>query len=204
MKEWLLHKLHITRKPVVKVYNGYCDADMVLVFGHILRQSPLPKTKFKKNIWSNTLSLIRMFLIKPFRNKKVSITWQENIYETTSDKDGFFKLEWKPKALPTAGWHNVQVNIKHDGDLIFGEGKVLVPYATQYAFVSDIDDTFLISHSTNLRKRLYLLLTKNARTRRPFEGVVRHYQLLATSNTSVDAPNPFFMFLAASGTCTII
>ncbi|MEO6220629.1 MAG: App1 family protein, partial [Ginsengibacter sp.] len=43
---------------------------------------------------------------------------------------------------------------------------------------SDIDDTFLISHTSSLRKRLYVLFTRNARTRRPFEGVVEHYQLL--------------------------
>jgi phosphatidate phosphatase APP1 len=43
-----------------------------------------------------------------------------------------------------------------------------------------------------LRKRLFVLFTQNARSRKPFEGVVRHYQLLAKGQTSGDAPNPFF------------
>jgi phosphatidate phosphatase APP1 len=41
-------------------------------------------------------------------------------------------------------------------------------------------------------KRLKVLFTQNARSRRPFEGVVQHYQLLALGNTTPDAPNPFF------------
>src|SRR5690606_17143040 len=49
-----------------------------------------------------------------------------------------------------------------------------------------------ISHSSNLRKRLYVLLTKNARTRKPFEGVVQHYQLLSESNSREDMTPPFF------------
>ena len=193
LNEWLLNKLHITRRPTVKVYNGYGDEDLLLVYGHVLRQSPLPKRKFKKNLWSNSMSLLRLFMVEPFRNVKLKMDWYGHTLETTTDRDGFFKFEWKSPGIPEAGWHKITVamtNTRHAG--VTGEGKVLVPYATQYAFISDIDDTFLISHSSNLRKRLYVLFTKNARTRRPFEGVVRHYQLLAYANTKADTPNPFF------------
>jgi len=193
LKEWLFNKLHITRKPVVKVYNGYGDEDMLLVYGHVLRQSPLPKKKFKKNFWSNSMSLLRLFMTEPYRNVKVRMEWSGVILEAETDDDGFFKFEWKSPREPEPGWHDIKVeiaNTKHAG--VIGEGKVLVPYTTQFAFISDIDDTFLISHSSDLRKRLYVLFTKNARTRKPFEGVVRHYQLLAHANTTPENPNPFF------------
>jgi phosphatidate phosphatase APP1 len=72
------------------------------------------------------------------------------------------------------------------------KGHVYVPFDTQYGFISDIDDTFLISHSSNMRKRLFVLFTQNARSRKPFEEVVKHYQLLSTGNASPEAPNPFF------------
>ena len=58
--------------------------------------------------------------------------------------------------------------------------------------MSDIDDTFLISHSSNLWKKLYVLFTKNAHSRKPFEGVVKHYQLLSQAHTTTNHPNPFF------------
>jgi phosphatidate phosphatase APP1 len=71
-------------------------------------------------------------------------------------------------------------------------GRVFIPHDSQFIYVSDIDDTFLVSHSASMRKRLYVLFTQNARSRQPFEGVVRHYQLLAQSGTTAEAPNPFF------------
>lgn len=193
LKEWIFNKLYITRKPTVSVYNGYGDADTLLVFGHVLRQSPLPRRKFKKNFWSNSMALLRLFMVEPFRGVTVQMEWCGQIMKTETDADGFFKFEWKSPEEPAAGWHPVMVQIaggRYQGTI--GYGKVFVPYATQYAFISDIDDTFLISHSSNLRKRLYVLFTKNARTRRPFEGVVRHYQLLAHANTTPEYPNPFF------------
>ncbi|HYE56400.1 MAG TPA: phosphatase domain-containing protein, partial [Chitinophagaceae bacterium] len=69
---------------------------------------------------------------------------------------------------------------------------LFIPYPTQLGFISDIDDTFLISHSSNLRKRLFVLFTRNAHSRQPFKGVVRHYQALTQAGTTENAPNPFF------------
>lgn len=191
--EWMINKLHITRQPVVRVYNGYADKNLLLLYGHVLRQSPLPKKKFKKNFWSNTMSLLRLFMVEPYRNVRLKMEWQGQVLETISDEDGFFKIEHNPPNAPGQGWHEVTVEIadgKYRG--VAGTGKVLIPHTTQYMFISDIDDTFLVSHSANLRKRLYVLFTRNARTRRPFEGVARHYQLLAHANTSIEAPNAFF------------
>jgi phosphatidate phosphatase APP1 len=193
LREWMLNKLHITRKPVVRVYHGYAYEGQLLVYGHVLRQSPFTKTHYRKNFWSNSTSLIRLFMVEPFANAMVRMEWGDYILETQTDTDGFFKLDGKVDTTMQAGWHQVTVEIamgKYAGTK--GEGKVMIPYPTQYGLISDVDDTFLISHSSNFRKRLYVLFTKNARTRRPFEGVVKHYQLLAQANTTPDAPNPFF------------
>ena len=192
IKEWLLNKLHITSVPKVKVYNGYGDEDMLLVMGHVLKQSPLPKTRFKKNLLSNSMSLLRLFIVEPYKSVSIKMVWADEILETTTDKDGFFKFEWKSQKNMNPGWHELRVEVsqgKYAGT--FGEGKLLIPQPSQYAFISDIDDTFLISHSSNLRKRLYVLLTKNARTRKPFEGAVKHYQLLANGSHNTEQ-NPFF------------
>jgi phosphatidate phosphatase APP1 len=90
------------------------------------------------------------------------------------------------------------VRAKRHGRVIGSStGQLYIPYETQYGFISDIDDTFLISHSSNLRKRLFVLFTENARSRKPFEDVVEHYQLLSLSNTTEAAPNPFF-FVSSS------
>jgi phosphatidate phosphatase APP1 len=193
IKEHIYRWIRIITTPVVKVYHGYGDEDLMLVFGHVFKRSPMPKHYYKKNIWSNTISLIRMFMAKPYPNAKVQLEWYGQTIEAETDTDGFFKLEWKSETLPKDGWHEIRVKLLMDApEPVYGEGKILVPHPTKYAYVSDVDDTFLVSHSSKLWRRLYVLLTKNPRTRKPFEGVVNHYQLLAQSNTSEQTPNPFF------------
>ncbi len=64
LKEKLFHWIRLTNRPVVKVYHGYGGNGELVVFGHILRISPLPRKRYRKNIWTNTLALIRLFMVK--------------------------------------------------------------------------------------------------------------------------------------------
>jgi phosphatidate phosphatase APP1 len=192
--QWLLRRLRINTRPVVKVYHGFGDADGILVFGHVLRMSPFPQKHFSSIVLRNTVSLLRLFIVKPFPRAKVRINWHGDIYETTADADGFFRFEWDPKGDELEdGWLDVVVELVHSRyKNVTGKGKIMVPATNNLAFVSDIDDTFLISHSSDLQRRLYVLLTKNARTRKPFESVVQHYQLLANGGSEGGIPRPFF------------
>jgi phosphatidate phosphatase APP1 len=132
-------------------------------------------------------------MVKPFRDAEVEMEWNGQIIKTKSDQEGFFKFEWKDEPPLEKGWHDVEVKASFNGKYFAkSTGSVYIPYETQYGFISDIDDTFLVSHSANFRKRLYVLFTQNARSRKPFEGSAKHYQLLAYGNTTPDQPNPFF------------
>jgi phosphatidate phosphatase APP1 len=125
----------------------------------------------------------------------VRMLWGGTVCETTTAKDGFFRFEWKHQAPIAPGIYKVQVQYySKETNAVYatGVGSVIIPYINQYSFISDIDDTFLISHSSNIRRRLYVLLTKNAHSRKPFDGVVNHYRLLASAKTTVENPNPFF------------
>ena len=117
------------------------------------------------------------------------------LYAQTQD-DGFFKFEWSPAKSRQSQVGTILPYILKKKNIaaqkISGTGQVIIPFDSTYAFISDIDDTFLISHSSRLRKRLYVLLTKNARSRKPFAGVVNHYQLLAASAQKENITNPFF------------
>ncbi len=192
-KTKLLNWLRLTDEPVIKVYHGYGHSKKLLIYGHVLKVSPLPRSKYKQSILFNALGLLRSFMVKPYACAPLQLLWEGEVYNTEADKDGFFKFEWKDKPPLAQGWHPVKVQLLQGGrEIAEGIGNVYVPFATQYGFISDVDDTFLISHSSNLRKRLFVLFTRNARSRKPFEGVVKHYQLLALGNTTADAPNPFF------------
>ena len=134
-------------------------------------------------------------MVKPFPGAKVFMEWQGQRLEAESQDDGFFKFEWDPPAPQQPGWHKITVFLDEERYTkldVTGEANLHIPHPARYNFISDIDDTFLISHSSNLRKRLYVLFTKNARTRKPFDDVVRHYQLLATTIKNDNERNSFF------------
>ena len=101
----------------------------------------------------------------------------------------------------TAGLHEAAVTYVSESpmsvQLARSTCQVFIPLKYQFSFVSDIDDTFLISHSSHLWKRLRVLLTRNARSRQAFDGVTRHYRLLAQASKHSDKPNPFF-FVSSS------
>lgn len=186
--------LGLTRKVTIKAYNGYGHAEQLTIYGHVLKLGPKPRRKYRKNILTNTLALIRLFIVKPYPYAQLQLTWQDQVLTTKADEHGFFKFEWKDESMPNPGWHRVELKLLNRPvhKPVTAQGSIYIPYPTQYGFISDIDDTFLISHSANLRKRLFVLFTENARSRQPFEGSVNHYQLLAKGNTTLQAPNPFF------------
>ncbi len=188
--------LGISRKPVIRAYDGYGDADNVMVQGHVLKISPLPRKKYRQNFWLNLFGLIRLFIVRPVEKARVMVDWGGETREMYTDNQGFFRFEWTPLTRPVPGWHQAELRYVSQASVPAEVARstcfIFIPHQYQYGFISDIDDTFLISHSSNLRKRLYVLFTKNARSRKAFEGVALHYRLLA-NDTGADAePNPFF------------
>lgn len=195
IKRKIFFLLRLNYRPVIRVYHGYGNEEKIIVFGHILKLSPFPRKTFRTNWLVNFFSMIRLFMVIPFPGAKISIEWQGIIYHMQAGKDGFFRLEFSPPLPVERGWQTVVVYLeeeKYRHRIIKGVSEVYVPFPSQHGFISDIDDTFLISHSARFRRRLYVLFTKNARSRKPFKGVVKHYELLARNNPVRGNRNPFF------------
>jgi phosphatidate phosphatase APP1 len=194
IKQKIYFLFRLNNNPAIKVYNGFGNSEKILVLGHVLKLSPMPRKTYRQNIFINLFSMLRLFMVVPFSNAKISVEWEGVIHETQASEDGFFNFEIIVDRIPKEGWNWVLVRLaeeKYVHKNIHQEGKVYIPFASQHAFISDIDDTFLISHSSFSRRRLIALFSKNARTRKVFEGVVNHYQLLASGNR-MNKDNPFF------------
>ena len=195
IKNKFFYLLRLNHHPVIKVYNGFGNDEKIIVTGHVFRLSPFPRKTFRPNWIINLFSMLRLFMVIPFSYAKITVEWQGIIHQSKAEKDGFFRLEIFNQILPIKGWQKVLVKLedkKYPLTHIESYGKIYIPFATQHGFISDIDDTFLISHSARLRRRLYVLFTKNAHTRKPFEGVANHYNLLAQSRAINNNCNPFF------------
>ncbi|MEO5684349.1 MAG: App1 family protein [Chitinophagaceae bacterium] len=179
-------------KKYVKLYHGYGHMHDLLVYGHLFKTRPVSRKNYRKNVFSNTRYLLRLFFVKPVPFADVTLRWQNQVLHNKTEADGFIKFEWAAAEPVPAGWHNVEVDYTEGRDTITGAGELFVPHVTQYGFISDIDDTIIISHSATVFRRLRALFTRNPRTRKIFTDVQKHYHLLSVANTTADAPNPFF------------
>lgn len=181
-------------KPSVKVYHGYGHTHNLVVYGHVFKSKAKTTQIFSRNLIVNIFHLFKLFVVKPYPFANVRLHFYTQTIEQKAEYDGFFKFEWKALYEVNAGWHDVKVEaLGEDNEVMAtGEGKIYVPHITQYAFISDIDDTVMISYSAKLTKRLRELFIKNPRTRKTFGSLKNHYQLLANAHTQINQPNPFF------------
>lgn len=198
VKIWFLKLFRLTNQPLVRVYRGFGNGERITVMGHAFRFSPISRKHFRKNWVTNFFAVIRLFMVRPYKNARVSMEWEGTVHFYTTESDGFFRFELENKQKLEPGLHEIEVKLHHKNIVRNrATARILVPDASHYAMISDIDDTFLISHSSNFRKKLFVLLTENAHTREPFEGVVEHYRLLASISAKDGTTNPFF-FVSSS------
>ncbi|MBO9565755.1 MAG: DUF2183 domain-containing protein [Niastella sp.] len=178
----------------VKIYHGYGHTHDLIVYGHVLKSRIVVQKHYTSRILINIIHLLRLFFIKPLPRAKVRLYWKGGYIDTLTEDDGFFKFEWQSQHEISTGWHPVKVDyIDTKGNVAATcEGKVYVPHSTQYAFISDIDDTVMVSYSATKFRRLRELLIKNPRTRKQFEKVADWYQQLTIAHANAETPNPFF------------
>ncbi|MEO6316364.1 MAG: phosphatase domain-containing protein [Chitinophagaceae bacterium] len=176
----------------VKIYHGYGHMHDLLLYGHVFSKRVVVRKRYSSHMLANLRYLLRLFFVQPLAGAVVQLYWQNQVLQNKTETDGFIKFEWASNEPVAAGWHTVKVQYKDGEESITGTGALFVPHKTQYGFISDIDDTVMVSHSATVFKRLRVLFTTNPRTRKIFPDVQKHYQLLSVSNTTLEAPNPFF------------
>jgi phosphatidate phosphatase APP1 len=167
---------------------GYGNPQLIYLKGGILENRPEFDSKATDKRRKNFRIMLSRYLSSPIPDMKVQITLGQEQFSTQTDKYGYFSAWVRPRHHFEAGWHSVIYTIDQGDNQIYQvEGEFLVvSKSVKFGTISDIDDTILVSHATQLLKKLRLILTKNAKTRLPFEGVAEFYQKLKATE------NPFF------------
>ncbi|GAA4799744.1 App1 family protein [Olivibacter ginsenosidimutans] len=179
----------------IKIYNGYGHRKNLVIYGHVLKGKQRNESmEWNTNGWRYTFRILRLFLLRPLGKAHLRLFFRDQIVDTIAEADGFFKFKWTSVSHLDAGLHPIRIGLvnQHNNVVCMTKGHVYVPHTTQYVFVSDIDDTVLISHSATVWKRLRELLVKNIYQRQLFTDNVYWYQLLSLSDTKQECSNPFF------------
>lgn len=180
-------------KPILKLYRGYANEQELIVMGHVFKPTSIKEYDFQKKNLKNATSIINMFRIKTQANADVYLKYNNQTIHTKTLKDGYFKFCVPLNQLENYGWIEYQVNINHYNKEIVAKERYIRPHKGELGIISDIDDTFLVTHSRNIFKKLYILLFRNVTKRRVFEDVVSHYQALSfAGRTKPEEQNAFF------------
>jgi len=185
-------------KPILKLYRGYANEQELIVFGHVFRANTAGSYEFEKKRFKNAKSIIRMFRIKTIPNADVYLEHNGIKIHTKALDDGYFKFCIPLKAEFNYGWTDYYVSIFYNGEEICEKGTFIRPHEGNFGFISDIDDTFLVSHTRNAFKKLYILLWKNINDRKIFEDVVPHYQALSTAGRNKKEERNAFFYVSSS------
>ncbi len=185
-------------KPILKLYRGYANEEELIVMGHVFRPTTKEEYDFQKKRFRNAKSVIRMFRVKTQANADVYLDLHGKRIHTKTLEDGYFKFCIPLSKEPNYGWMDYHVSIFHDNEEIKSKGTFIRPYQGNLGFISDIDDTFLISHTRNPFKKLYILLFRNVNDRKLFEGVVPHYQALSSSGRDDKNEQNAFFYVSSS------
>ncbi len=147
---WQISALHLT-------------ANRTLFSGVLLNNSPITyDTKF--GVLSNLIKVIKSFFVSAFANKEISITSNGSTINTNTDKHGGFKL--------IVGFqHNGEIKINIAG--LDKPLRILQTYPitfqetnSSFDVISDIDDTIIVSYTSDFFKRVGALTLTPPRKRK--------------------------------------
>ena len=182
----------------LKLYRGYVNEEELVVFGHVFKSWAPDKYRMDRKGIRHAVSVIHMFRIKPLENVAVTLKFKNIEVTTKTLADGYFRFTLPFTEKLESGWHSYQVSCNVYDYGIVESSELLKPFQSKVGVISDIDDTFLVSHSGNFFKKLYILLFKNINKRKVFEDVVPHYQALSRAGQENETASNSFFYVSSS------
>ncbi|MCB7480004.1 App1 family protein [Christiangramia sediminis] len=182
----------------LKLYRGYVNDEELIVFGHLFESWAPDKYSIEKRGIKHAYAILHKFRIKPLENFEVRLKFKDLDVTTKTQEDGYFRFTIPYKADLDPGWHTYEVSCKMYEFGMVELGELLKPYPGKLGIISDIDDTFLISHSNSFFKKLYVMLSKNINKRKIFNDVVKHYKRLSRAGQDSEHSSNSFFYVSSS------
>lgn len=182
----------------LKLYRGYVNDEELVVFGHLFESWAPDKYSIEKRGIKHAYAILHKFRIKPLKNFKVRLQFKDLDVTTKTQEDGYFRFTIPYKTNIEPGWHDYTVSCKMYDFGMVERGELLKPFPGKLGIISDIDDTFLISHSNSFFKKLYVMLSKNINKRKVFDDVVKHYRKLSRAGQDSEHASNSFFYVSSS------
>ncbi|GGF17347.1 App1 family protein [Echinicola rosea] len=170
-------------KIKIEPLYAFGNEDCIYVKGRVIEAYKQSKPSHKKNSLQNIVAALRRYAGSSVPDAKVEVTYFGQKKALYSDEEGIISCEFHTVCQETSEVHRVRFSLVEEEGLV-SEKSMSSLKVQQFSknhpigVISDIDDTVLISHATDIGKKLWLSVSKNAFTRRPFPGVSGFYREL--------------------------
>jgi phosphatidate phosphatase APP1 len=200
IKVFLKQKAGWLDTPKIQPYTGYGNETDVYINGMVIEDKGLSKPKDKHRFWTNILATIKRFSSDEIPGVRIEATFAGKKQIAETDEWGFFSFhfQWGKEHIDLILKEWQTIHFKLLDEIIENQSSVhatgdvrIIPAHRGKIIVSDIDDTVMVSHSTQTWRKLRLMLFRNALTRTPFEGVAKLYRAMAKED-QVRSGVPFF------------
>lgn len=199
LKHQIKKRLGWTGVPKLVLYRGYASADKIHLTGFLTEDKGLEKTSERNSTCQNLVAMAKRYSSDNYPGISISVKVDKQLFQTKTKADGTFTLQREHHATfsqQQTEWraYSAQVNpvLAEPNQNFHAEGEFMLPaQSSGYGVISDIDDTIIVSHSTRMIRKLWLLLFRNSKTRKPFPGVDSFYQALE-QGTDRHFNHPFF------------
>jgi phosphatidate phosphatase APP1 len=177
-KRWI-GKLDLIR---VELFLAFGNESEIFIKGRIIEAYKQSRPSEKQNALQNILASIRRYAGSSIPDARVKLRYQGNEIVLISNEEGLFEKRWVIPSQTKSDFASLEL-MEDEGlkaeekSISFEIIRIFENYPT--GIISDIDDTVIISHATSIGKKLWLSISKNAYTRRPFPGVSEFYSHLS-------------------------
>lgn len=183
----IMNTQNLTQKKLVNLdrirvepFLAFGNEKKIFVKGRVISSYKRKRPSSRKSWLSNIIATIKRYSVTSIPDALVEIHFHQHRFEVTTDEDGVFEIQIEvenpsPKSIEHVNFKVLSPVAKKNSTWV---SKEVNRYNDSVGVISDIDDTVLISHSTQLGKKLWLSISKNAYTRRPLPGVSKFYHEL--------------------------
>jgi phosphatidate phosphatase APP1 len=177
-------------------YTGYGNETMAWIGGRVLSDRLRGGPRTVDHWWANLFNTWQRWATAEVPGAQVQAVLGSQTLVDESDDEGYFNFEFQYERPRAFGWRDVEITCAGVRTI----GRILIPPPTaRFGIISDMDDTVIHTHITDLVTALRLTLLGNVKTRKPLLGVAELYQALQRgTGTEADPQNNPIFYVSSS------
>jgi len=181
-------------------YRGLGRPDRLLLKGRVLVDRGPTEYETEDDLWDDLVNMYRRLNTTEIPGARVRVSAAGATTEAVTDDEGYFDVELEAvdqSFSPPRQEVTLELLEPATKTTVVEQGEVVVRSPnSSFLVISDIDDTVVHTHATNLLAMARATFLGNARSRTPFPGVAPLYKALVEGRSGAD-DNPL-VFISRS------